>query len=116
MALSLQIVDASTQAVYPGAYGRIDSNILTNSPTSVPFNSVTLNWYVSSTAAGAGAMPIRSEAIPLPMTVLLTPNPSFVSALLAAVQGGKISSPLDALTTSLYLLIKQTTYPLATDA
>ncbi len=115
MALSLQITDPATLAVFPAAYGRIDGNVLTHASNSIPWNCVTLNWYLNKSAADAGATPVRSDNLPLSIITLQTPSSAFIAGLAAQVGAGNIHSPLDALTTALYLIIKLTLYPGAVD-
>lgn len=111
MALQLTVTNPSNGAVYNNAYGRIDDWLLTG-PAANPLTTNTiLNWYFSRTTANAAnpaLSAVRADgSVGISTSLLNNPNPTFVAALGAACQSGAIVSPLDALKTSLYLLLLQ---------
>ena len=105
MALQMSRTVAGTGAVFPQAYGRIDSaSTILGLGTSD--TSLTLNWYVDGTAAATKA-PVDSEPIHFDTLLVTNANPPFAAALAGLAQSGKIACPLDALKGALYCMLKQ---------
>jgi hypothetical protein len=104
VALHLPITVSDTGLVISPAYGRIDDSSINLSQTST---IITLNWFASQTTAQQGLKPCRSDRVQVPIAIITADNAQFVIDLAAAVQAGTVHSPLDALKTALYLLVKQ---------
>ncbi len=102
MALQFNRTDTATGHEFT-VYARIDNAVIIIGQSS----NITLNLYDSAEAAGQGLDPVLPPDIiillPDDMTAL---NSAFVTGLAVAVQAGKVNSPLDALKTALYTLVK----------
>lgn len=104
MALRVDYTDASTGAVYSGAYAKIVEAHLTHSTDYV---DVTVALFYNQRTARDSRNPVFTyPTFTLGPDEVTAPNPAFVQALAALVQTGKINSPKDALTACLYVLLK----------
>lgn len=102
MALQFSRTDITTGHQFT-VYARIDkANVILGDQTQI-----TLNLYDSIGAAQSQLTPVLP-----PDTVVMLPeelsgiNAAFVTGLSAAVQAGRVLSPLDALKAALYTLLK----------
>lgn len=102
MALQFNRTDTSTGHQWT-VYARLDTGTTQLQDGMI----LTLNLYDSVGAAEQGLNPVMApDVITFTASELNATNPGFVAALGAAVQAGQVNSPVDALRTAMYTLIK----------
>lgn len=106
VALQLTVTNPQTGATYSNAYGQLDDVEIDLSQGII---GPLLNWYLSETEAkDPTKKPIRYDGtIRLSPVLTSLPDPAFVAALETACGNGKITSPLDALSMALCLLLAE---------
>lgn len=102
MALQFSRTDSNTGHQFT-VYARVDAATVILGAETI----VTLNLYDSSNTAGQGLQPVLPpDVVTFMVDEMSGVNGAFVLALGTAAQQGKILSPVDALKTAVYTLLK----------